>query len=106
MEDLSGVYTKPPVQLEIVRKGQMTKAQLDHFFTEGYVILHDFIDKDLLEKIKLELESSVDNLAGRLLSAGKITNTHPDKDLFSRCIHLNKEFPGKIIIQYIKLLLA
>lgn len=98
MGDFSDVYSKPPKQPDMAKNGQMTKAQLDHFFNEGYVILHDFLDKELLEKIKIELEGSVENLAERLQKAGKITDTHPDKDLFSRSIFLNEEFPGTCVI--------
>ena len=50
------VYNVPPIQPKEVKTGQMTKEQLDHFFTEGYVILEDFIDKTLLDDVKKDLE--------------------------------------------------
>ncbi len=55
-----GVFTLPPdVSPKPGKAGQMSQEQLDHFFREGYVILDDFLDKNLLEKIKAQLEVQV-----------------------------------------------
>ena len=75
-------------------KGQMTEEQLDHFFREGFVILENVLEKELLDNVVEELEVKVDILAKKLLKAGKINNLHEDKDFYTRSIFLNREFPG------------
>ena len=75
-------------------KGQMTEEQLDQFFREGFVILENILDKELLDSVVEELEVKVDILAKKLLEAGKINNLHEDKDFYTRSIFLNREFPG------------
>ena len=69
-------YTKPPCQPSVKKPGQLTQDQLNHFFTEGFVIIEDFLDINLLNKVKLELEGQVDQLAQKLYDAGKIKNLH------------------------------
>ena len=93
-------YTIPPEQPVAHKPGQLTPQQLDHFFTEGFVIIEDFLDKHLLSEVKLELENQVDVLAQKLYDAGKIKNLHKDKDFFTRTIHLNKEFPGVSVVHH------
>ena len=93
-------FTLPPKQPLTKKPGQLSQDQLDHFFTEGFVIIEDFLDKNLLNEVKLELENQVDNLAHKLYDAGKIKNLHKDKDFFTRTIHLNKEFPGVSVVHH------
>jgi hypothetical protein len=92
-------YTKPPTRADALQSlgqkpGQLTKEQLEHFFTEGFVILENFLDTKLLDDIKIELALQVDDLAERLFKAGKIKNKHQDKDFFHRTVFLNQEFTG------------
>ncbi len=96
------VYTKAPELPEprVAKPGYMTKEQLDHFFREGYVVLENFIDTKMLEQVKKELEDQVEDIANKLVAAGKIKNKHSDKDLWTRMIHLNKEFPGVSILHH------
>ncbi len=55
-----GAFTLPPdASIKPGKSGQMSQDKLNHFFREGYVILEDFLDKDLLEKIKTQLEGQV-----------------------------------------------
>ena len=72
----------------------MTEEQLDHFFREGFVILENILEKELLDNLIEELEVKVDVLAKKLLKAGKISDLHEDKDFYTRSIFLNEEFPG------------
>ena len=76
----------------------MTEEQLDHFFKEGFVILENILEKELLDNVVQELNVKVDLLAKRLLKAGKINNLHEDKDFYTRSIFLNHEFPGISLI--------
>jgi hypothetical protein len=87
-------YTSP-LRPMTKKSGQVTKEQLDHFFKEGYVILEDFVDTNLLEIIKIDLEKQVDDLAEKLIKAGKIKNKYQDKDFFHRMIYMNQEYPGR-----------
>ena len=50
------VYNVPPLQPTEAKIGQMTKEQLNHFFSEGYVILENVIDTALLDGVKKDLE--------------------------------------------------
>ena len=93
-------YTKPPTQPLTKKIGQLTNEQINHFFTEGFVIIEDFLDKNLLNEVKLELENQVDTLANKLFEAGKIQNLHQDKDFYTRSIYLNREFPGVSVIHH------
>ena len=49
-------FTKPPVQPLVKKPGQLTPDQLNHFFTEGFVILEDFLDINLLNEVKSDLK--------------------------------------------------
>lgn len=93
-------FTKPPVQPLVKKPGQLTPDQLNHFFTEGFVILEDFLDINLLNEVKSDLESQVDQLAQKLYNAGKVKNLYKDKDFFTRTICLNNEFPGVSVIHH------
>ena len=50
------VYNVPPLEPTEAKIGQMTKEQLNHFFSEGYVILENVIDTALLDGVKKDLE--------------------------------------------------
>ena len=56
VKEFPQVYNVPPIQPKEAKTGQMTKEQLNHFFTEGFVILEDFIDTNLLDEVKKDLE--------------------------------------------------
>ena len=56
VKEFPHTYNVPPPQPKVVKNGQMTKTQLDHFFKEGYVILENFIDTALLDDVKKDLE--------------------------------------------------
>ena len=89
-------FTVPPKQPDEKKPGQMSQAELEHFFEKGFVILKDVIDRDLLERLKKEWEENANKIINDLYEAGKITNQHEDKDFFHRLIHVDNEYPGKV----------
>ena len=53
------VYSQPIKYKPNPKLGQLTDDQIKQFYNEGYVIIDDFFDKDILEKAK----ESIENLA-------------------------------------------
>ena len=90
------VFTSIPNDQPTDKKpGQLSQEQLKHFFEKGYLILTDFIDHDLLRRLKLEWEGKANDLIEELYKSGKIKNKHEKEDFFHRLIQVDKEFPGK-----------
>ena len=52
----------------------MTKEQLDQFYNEGYVILENWLEAELLEAAKLAISRMSDTIIEDLYRAGKITS--------------------------------
>ena len=89
------VFTVPPKEQPKQKKpGQLSEEQLKQFFENGYIVLNDLIDLDLLDRVRKEWDEKADELIQSLYKAGKIKNKHEDKDGFSRLIHVDKEYPG------------
>ena len=93
------VFTVPPSPQAEVRKG-LSEEQLRQYFDEGFVIVEDFIDQDLLNRVKKEWEDETNELVEKLYKAGKIKEKHQDQDFFHRLIHVDKEFPGRDAPQF------
>ena len=74
-------------------EGPLTQAQHKQFFDEGYVIVHNILPHDLLQAAIAAVDGLVDDLAERLLAAGKITNGHKYAGFQERLSLLEKEFP-------------
>jgi ectoine hydroxylase-related dioxygenase (phytanoyl-CoA dioxygenase family) len=74
-------------------EGPLTEAQHAQFFDEGFVIVHDILPHPLLHSAIGAVEGLVDDLAERLLVAGKIKNAHKDADFQKRLSLIEKEFP-------------
>ena len=91
-------FTTPPSEPLEKKPGHLTSEQVKHFFEKGWVIIPDLVEKSALEKVKDGISEQVTELANRLHDAGKIKCKHDDKDLFSRMILIEEEFPGASII--------
>ena len=77
------VFTSIPNDQPTDKKpGQLSQEQLKHFFEKGYLILTDFIDHDLLRRLKLEWEGKANDLIEELYKSGKIKNKHEKEDFF------------------------
>ncbi|XP_046340454.2 phytanoyl-CoA dioxygenase domain-containing protein 1-like [Haliotis rufescens] len=92
------VFTVPPPQPTEAKPGQLTKAQVDHFFDKGYLIVDKFFSKEELDPCRKAIEKQVEDLAQKLYKGGKIKNLYQDKGLFERLSFIEKEFPGANVI--------
>ncbi|XP_071079579.1 phytanoyl-CoA dioxygenase domain-containing protein 1-like [Haliotis cracherodii] len=92
------VFTVPPPQPTEAKPGQLTKAQVDHFFDKGYLIVEKFFSKEELDPCREAIEKQVEDLAQKLYKGGKIKNLYEDKGLFERLSCIEKEFPGANIL--------
>lgn len=92
------VYTKPIQYKPDAKPGQLNEDQLKQFYDDGYVIIEDFIDKDLLEKAKDAIGNVSSEIIEDLFNAGKISSRYEDESFYTRMIKVNKEFPGASVL--------
>lgn len=92
------VYSQPIKHKPNPKLGQLTDDQIKQFYNEGYVIIDDFFDKDILEKAKESIENLANDIVEDLFKAGKISSLYEDEGLFTRMIKVNREFPGASIL--------
>ena len=61
-------------------QGSLTEAQVDHYDTEGYLVLDHLLDETDMAPVRAALTEKVDQIAAELLAAGKIDDplTHID----------------------------
>ena len=93
------VFTKIPTQPKKWKPGQLTQEQLEQFFNQGFVIIHDFFDTEKeLDPVQKDIENLVDQLANKLYNAGKIKCLYEEFGFFERLTKLEEEFPGANVI--------
>ncbi|XP_078576587.1 phytanoyl-CoA dioxygenase domain-containing protein 1 homolog [Branchiostoma floridae x Branchiostoma japonicum] len=97
-ESYPEVYLNPPPQPRDKKPGQLSKAQVEQFFRDGYVVVPDFFLPEELQPVRDAVAERVDHLAETLYRAGKITDKHEKAGLFQRLTLLDKEFPGAAIV--------
>ena len=97
-ESFPAVYTKQILHKPEQKSGQLTKEQLQLFYTEGFVVIEDFFEKDLLEKAKESIGKLSNDIIGDLFNAGKISSCYEYETLFTRMTKVNQEFPGASIL--------
>ncbi|ESO90036.1 hypothetical protein LOTGIDRAFT_164337 [Lottia gigantea] len=83
---------------EKYRKSSITKSKQDSLICQGYLLVEDFLPKELLEECKQNIEEMVEDVAQKLYKAGKIKNLYKDVDLFQRLTKIEEEFPGANIV--------
>ncbi|XP_066304352.1 phytanoyl-CoA dioxygenase domain-containing protein 1-like [Branchiostoma lanceolatum] len=92
------VYLNPPAQPRDKKPGQLSKAQVEQFFRDGYVVVDEFFQPEELQPVREAVAERVDHLAETLHRAGKIKDKHEEAGLFQRLTLLDKEFPGAAIV--------
>ncbi|XP_019644504.1 PREDICTED: phytanoyl-CoA dioxygenase-like isoform X1 [Branchiostoma belcheri] len=92
------VYLTPPPQPRDKKPGQLSKAQVDQYFRDGYLVVTDFFPPEELQPVREAVEERVDHLAQTLYRAGKIKDKHEEAGLFQRLTLLNEEFPGAAVV--------
>lgn len=97
-ESFPDVYTKPIQHKPGVKPGQLTEEQLQQYYTQGFLVIEDFFERDLLEKAKEGISDLSSDIIQQLFEAGKISSLYEEETLFTRMIKVNKEFPGASIL--------
>ena len=92
------VYCKPIDYKPEPKPGQLSESQLKQFYEEGYLVLHDVFDKEILEKAKESIGKKCDLVIDQLYKAGKISQKYENEGFFTRMIKVNKEFPGASVL--------
>ncbi|XP_068681653.1 uncharacterized protein [Montipora foliosa] len=96
------IFTSPPqTTASYDRKpGQLTDEQVKRFFDEGFLLVPDFFRKSELEPVISAICDLLDELAEKLLIAGKIKDKHKDASFYERLILLEKQFPGATVLMH------
>jgi len=77
---------------------RLSQDQPKQYHDDGFLIVRDVFNRQELEPLKEEINEQVDELAHRLLQAGKIANLHEDKDFYHRLTALEHDFPGAAVL--------
>eukprot|EP00095_Tigriopus_kingsejongensis_P003043 maker-scaffold971_size75022-snap-gene-0.7 protein:Tk03043 transcript:maker-scaffold971_size75022-snap-gene-0.7-mRNA-1 annotation:"phytanoyl- dioxygenase domain-containing protein 1 homolog" len=91
------VYTQAP-ERSPRQKEALTPEQIQEFFSAGFLIVHNVIENELIEELKVEWEERADQLIEKLFQAGKIRDKHENIDFFHRMIKINEQSPGASVI--------
>mmetsp|Transcript_27759 Transcript_27759/g.69249 ORF Transcript_27759/g.69249 Transcript_27759/m.69249 type:complete len:288 (-) Transcript_27759:704-1567(-) len=95
---MENLFTTIPPPVAHKKDGQLTQQQLEQFFTDGFVILPDYITHEKLEACRGAMDAMVDTLADKLYKAGKISDRCEGYGFRDRLIHLDKAFPGAAVL--------
>jgi ectoine hydroxylase-related dioxygenase (phytanoyl-CoA dioxygenase family) len=78
----------------------LTRAQVDQFHRQGYLLVENLLDpEEDIDPIIEEYKGVLDNLAGELYTKGEIPSTFPDQPFGRRLIEIYKA-SGKVHAQY------
>jgi hypothetical protein len=80
---------------------RLSDQQLRQYRDDGFLILPGFFTRDDLEPVMDWIDTLVDDLARRLLAAGKIRNQHAGEGFYTRLTRLEEEFPGAAVLIHI-----
>ena len=71
------------------------RSLIESFDEQGFSILHDVLESPCIEAVQRECEALVEELAAKLLAAGKITDAYEDEVFETRLIHLYADCPNE-----------
>lgn len=82
----------------------LSPAQVDHFRTEGFVIVPDVFDPADLEPLRREMAAEIDRKARALHGEGRLTELHADLDFDRRLVALHRDSPenGEAIMRHLE----
>uniref|UniRef100_A0A1I8FUM9 Phytanoyl-CoA dioxygenase family protein n=1 Tax=Macrostomum lignano TaxID=282301 RepID=A0A1I8FUM9_9PLAT len=80
------------------KPGQLSRAQLDEFYTRGFTLVRDFFTKEELDAVKADITVKVSELADKLYNAGKIKDKHEGLGFYHRLCAIERDFPGANIV--------
>ncbi len=70
---------------------KLNDQQLQHFDTEGYLIVEDLFNDDDLQPVIDDVSGEIDRLANELVASGDLSQTYAEKDFMSRLTAINEE---------------
>ncbi|PAA79205.1 hypothetical protein BOX15_Mlig032560g1 [Macrostomum lignano] len=80
------------------KPGQLSRAQLDEFYTRGFTLVRDFFAKEELDALKVDIVAKVSELADKLYNASKIKDKHEGLGFYHRLCAIERDFPGANIV--------
>lgn len=93
-------YTVPPPMPPVWKAGQLPQAQVNEYFSEGFLVTPDFLTREELEPVQNAVEDLVDTLAEKLYAGGKIIDKCKTAGLFERLTLLEGQFPGGSVLMH------
>jgi hypothetical protein len=81
---------------------RLTQAQVDRYFDDGFLIVHDLFAPAELQPVMDEIDGLVDELAEDLFAAGKIKDKHAGLGFFERLTALEGEYKGAAVLLHTK----
>ncbi|XP_074641481.1 uncharacterized protein LOC141899211 [Tubulanus polymorphus] len=93
------LFTVPPKQPLEKKPGQLSSQQIQHYFSEGFLVVDDFFDVvNELDPCRDAINEFVDELADVLYANGKIKDTYKSASFFERLTLIENEYPGANVI--------
>jgi hypothetical protein len=83
------------------RSHPLTPDQLRRFAADGFLIVDNFFSPDDLLPVQREIDGLVDDMAQRLLRAGRIRDTFPNAPFEQRLTLLERAYPGAAVLIHI-----
>ena len=90
------VYARPQ---DTVRAGSLSRDEVEFYAREGYLVLHHLLDETDLEPIKRALSDKVDEIAAKMVKAGKLKETFTDEPFKTR---LARMFEDKSDVEFLE----
>lgn len=70
---------------------KLTANQIDDFHEHGFLVVHDVLSAEVLDPLIADFEELIDDLAGELVTAGRLRSVHADEPFSLRLAHLTWE---------------
>ena len=92
------VYLMPPPQPLEKKPGQLTRQQVDQYFSDGFLLVHDFFTKEELDPVIGGVEDSLNILTDKLYKGGKIEDKCENAGFYKRLTLIEEQFPGSAVL--------
>jgi ectoine hydroxylase-related dioxygenase (phytanoyl-CoA dioxygenase family) len=89
-------YARPQ---DTARAGSLSRDQVEFYAREGYLVLPRLLDENDLEPIKRALSDKVDEIAAKMVKAGKLTETYAGEPFKTR---LARMFEDKNDVEFLE----
>ncbi len=85
-------------------ESSLTPDQIDHFHTEGYLIVPDVFDPVELEPLRQSLHEAIHAKSAELKAAGKLSDLHEDLEFDQRLAAIHRDNPenGELLMKHLE----